>query len=177
MSNNIFSNTHDELYSMADSCVKLIDYSDMQKINNVFVISVIEEARLKTFLNGLFEVNPNIKVSVLVQDYVYEGFNSNFGEKCKVYSWKGGYSLEVLKTIDVMDSLDSFVFFSDFPMNLRDKNYLEIGKELTNSNDARVFCCTIGNDIYEVNNISYYYQCLKVYEEMGKLAEEYAKIL
>lgn len=163
---------HDSLYRMAADCVEQIDYTQMLDKKCMFIISVIEEARLKTFLEGLFSHNTSINVYILVQDYVLNGFQKNFGERCHVFGWQGGYSQEILsKMRDVIpfNDIDSFVFFSDFEMNLRDINFLEIAEKLNQKRKVELYVCTIGNDLFKYKAISLYKHCLLTYQEMGNL--------
>lgn len=167
---------HDSIFNLAYSCVHEIDYMVMKDKKNMFIISVIEEARLKTFLTGLLEINPDIKLTVLVQEYVFDGFKQNFGNRCNIISWHGGYSLKMLQQISELfdlDSIDSFVFFSDFSVNLRDMNFMEIAEYLNQKNGADTYCCTIGNDLFEYQNYPLYRQSLKVYEDMSELVGMY----
>lgn len=169
---NPFSGFYDWLYETAESCIESVGYESLRDQKNIFIISVIEEARLKTFLDGLLQINPTVKITILTQDYVVDGFRKNFGRRGKVISWKGGYTTKVVELAEG-ESIDSFVFFSDFPMNLRDQNYLAIAEAFDSKNKTDTFCCTIGNDIYHYKNMQTYKRALKVYEETASLIDCY----
>ncbi len=169
---NQFEHFYDWLNNVAGACTELIDYTSFIQKRNTFIISVIEEARLKTFLNGLVEINPDISITILVQDYVADGFHKSFSALGKVIGWKGRYTNQVLSMFK--DELfDAFVFFSDFPINLRDQNFLEIAEGFNSREALDTYCCTIGNDIYRYNNIQMYRQALKVYEDVSVLLDYY----
>lgn len=169
---NQFRDFYDWLNNIAESCAETIDYECFSQKKNMFIISVIEEARLKTFLAGLLEVNPGIQLTILVQDYVVDGFIKNFGKVGKILGWKGGYTTQIADLFN-NKKFDSFVFFSDFPINLRDQNFFEIAEGLDKGHDIDTYCCTIGNDIYHYNNVQMYRQALRVYEDVSILIENY----
>lgn len=169
---NQFEHFYDWLNDVAESCAELIDYTYLSQKKNMFIISVIEEARLKTFLDGLLKMNPNIKITILVQDYVADGFHKNFGKLGRIISWKGGYTTQVLDLLDD-EIFDAFVFFSDFAVNMRDQNFFEIAEIFNQGQGIDTYCCTIGNDIYQYNNVKRYRQALRVYEDISILLGNY----
>lgn len=167
---------HDELCRLAEGCTEMTGYTKMAGLRDMLVISVIEEERFKTFLNGLLEHNPGIRLNVIVQDYVAGGFKKNFGGRCNIISWKGHYSPDTLeeaaKAADLAE-IDSFVFFSDFAVNMRDMNFLEMAIRLNQGKKVETFCCTIGNDIYRYKDCRLSLQVLQTYRDMGRLVSLY----
>lgn len=165
------SGFYDWICELAEKESVLTDYFDMKELNNMLIISVIEETRFKTFIEGLLECNPRISLSVVVQDYVYDGFYADFGARCKIIPWHGPYGLSLID--DVLDGqheeFDSFAFFSDFAVNLRDINLLTIADKLNDIQHINLYNCTIGNDIYTYRNIKKYIRILCCYEEINKL--------
>ena len=71
---NYLTNFYDKLCDMSLKCVKKIDYKDIPELKNILIISVIEEARVRTCVEGLKSCFPNINIIIVVQNYVYEGF-------------------------------------------------------------------------------------------------------
>ena len=171
---NYLTNFYDKLCDMSLKCVKKIDYKDIPELKNILIISVIEEARVRTFVEGLKSCFPNINIIIVVQNYVYEGFCKSFGEECKIISWNGSYTLSLIDRVsELIDVrlLEAMAFFSDFPVNIRDKNFLEIYSVIKAKSNLRLYSNVIGNELFEVINVEILQQIIRVYEETAKLLE------
>lgn len=168
--------THNQLVQIIGNEVIKRDFSYFKNTKQFLIISVIEEARVKAFVDAVLDLNPSAQMVIVAQDYVAEGFKKNFDKKATIVSWKGAYSNDTLEAVykqtDIKD-FDAFVFFSDMPINLRDINLLELSEFMTCKGNVAVLSCTIGNEVYEYSNVGLYTQALKTYDEINKLIGVY----
>lgn len=164
---------YDWICELSEKETEQVQYTDMMQLKNMLIVSVIEEARFNTYISGLLDCNPYIKLTVIVQDYVSEGFLKSFGNRCDIIPWKGPYSKKILDAVDkeTLSDIDSFTFFSDFAVNMRDQNFIEIADELNKINSISLYSCTIGNDIYIYKNIEKYRSILKCFEAVCELID------
>ena len=64
---------------------------------------------------------------------------------------------------------DSFFYFTQHPVNLRDNNFINIAQYLQEEMDIHVYSDTVGYELYEYHNLALYSQGIKVYEEINRL--------
>lgn len=163
---------YDWIVNCNKNCIYNIDYLAFKNMKNILVISVIEEARFKEFMENLRIVNPEAKIIIVVQDYVFEAFQQQYGTNNQIIKWHGKYTeklLDEVAHITDIQLIDGFVFFSDMEGNLRDSNFLNLALKMPSK--MRVVNWTIGNELFEYKNIPLYLKTIEVYSNINELIE------
>lgn len=163
---------YDWLCQCNKKCVREVDYTVFKDVKNILVISVIEEARFKVFMDNLRKVNPEIRVIIVVQDYVFEAFQKQYASENILIKWHGKYTQELLDAVSQkieLQKLEGFVFFSDMAGNLRDCNFLKFAEKMPA--DVKVINWTIGDELFAYNNLKLYLKTIEVYNGMNELIE------
>lgn len=167
---------YDQLINIAQKCVNKITYSQLRRNKNMAVISVIDETRFKNFVDGLLECNSDINLIIVAQDYMENAFRETYGRQFCVIGWHGRYTAKLIDRISEEtgnSGIDSFAFFSEIPINLRDSNYIEIARKLKENSDVNVYSVTVGNELYEYKNILLYQKSLQLYQDINEVMDLY----
>ena len=164
---------YDELCRIIESCVTETDYKSISECKSLLMIAVNEEVRLKRCVDSLLKERPGMQIVFIAQPSMVPVLKQWY-EACPSIAWKGKYTVEVLKGLGDEVRLshpEGFFYFSEQPVNMRDENFMEIAALLQQQGDVRVFCSTIGEDLYEYHNIHLYCQGIRIYNEINKMID------
>lgn len=167
---------YDKICALIGQCVNSIDYTVFADMSKVIIIVINEEKRFLKCIDQIITINPKIELVLVVQPSMKGFLKQKYSELYQVIEWVGKYTLGLIdvlvKEIRLKD-VDSFLFFSEQSINMRDQNFMQIAEQIIGKENSnlRVFGNTIGDEIFEYKNIRLFNQAIKVYEEMNQLIE------
>ncbi|MDE7331788.1 MAG: hypothetical protein K2O16_06025 [Lachnospiraceae bacterium] len=163
--------TYDGLCSMIEECLTPVSYEVFQQRRKLLVIAISEEVRFRKSVQKIEECNPNIELIIVAQMELKKVLDEIYNGRYQVVGWSGKYMVELVDKIKSeadISRTDGFLYFTQHPVNLRDKNMISIAKRLQKEADIRVYSDTVGYELYEYHNLSLYSQGIKVYEEINR---------
>lgn len=164
--------TYDSLYSLTEACVIPVPYETLKERNKLLVIAINEEVRFQKSVQKIEECNPNIELIIAAQMELKKVLDGIYNGRYPVVGWSGKYTVELvdkIKSETDISGTDGFLYFTQHPVNLRDKNMISIAQRLQKEADIRVYSDTVGYELYEYHNLPLYRQGIKVYEEINHL--------
>ncbi len=164
--------TYDGLCGMIEECITQISYNEFQQRRKLLVIAISEEVRFQKSIQKIEECNPNIKLIIVAQMELKKVLDGIYNGRYQVIGWSGKYTVELVDKIKSeadISGIDGFLYFTQHPVNLRDKNMISIAQCLQKEEDIRVYSDTVGYELYEYRNLPLYRQGIKVYEEINHL--------
>lgn len=167
-------NLYDVLLENIRGCVCEISFQQFRDIKRLLVIAVNEERMITKLLHNLADVNSDMEVIVIAQPSMAELLRRNADAKIQVLEWQGRYTLSMVdwvrsKLCDLEP--DSFLYFSDQPINLRNRNLLDIAEAFCNQSDFHIFCVDFEGALYEYRDIELYNLGIHLYEDMNRFIE------
>lgn len=165
---------YDQLCQLIENCIDTVTYQNIAECRRLLMVALNEEARLKKCVDKLRKANGDIQILFIAQPAMEPVLKEWYGEKYPIIGWKGKYTLDIiplLKEKTEMSLLDGFLYFTEQPINTRDKNFTQIVETMQTDVDIRIFSNTIGEDLYEYHHLALYNQAMKVYEDINQLLE------
>lgn len=164
--------TYDGLCGMIDECLTLVSYEVFQHRRKLLVIAISEEVRFQKSVQKIEECNPDIELIIVAQMGLKKVLDGIYNGRYPVVGWSGKYTVELIDKIKSeadISGTDGFLYFTQHPVNLRDKNMISIAQRLQEEADIRVYSDTVGYELYEYHNLPLYSQGIRVYEEIDRL--------
>lgn len=166
--------TYDGLCKMIEACAVPVSYEVLKNRKKMLVIAISEEVRFQRSLQKIVTYNPDIELIIVAQTGMVKVLDGIYGEKYSIVGWEGKYTVEVINKLKAergIGGIDSFLYFTQHSINLRDNNFINIALELQKEINIHVYSDTVGYELYEYHNIPLYSQGIKVYEEINKLID------
>lgn len=164
--------TYDGLCEMIEACVVPASYDALRDRKKMLVIAISEEVRFQKSIQKIEDANPAMKLIIVAQTEVKKVLDGIYGGRYEVIGWSGKYTTELIdkvKTEADIKGIDSFLYFTQHPINLRDNNFIRIAECLQKEADIHVYSDTVGYELYEYRDLPLYSQGIKVYEEINRL--------
>lgn len=164
--------TYDGLCEMIEACVVPVSYEALRDRKKMLVIAISEEVRFQRSVQRIEDCNPGIELVIVAQTGLKSVLDGIYGGKYKIVGWSGKYTVELpdkIRNETDISGIDSFLYFTQHPVNLRDNNFISIASELQKGKDIHVYSDTVGYELYEYHNLPLYSQGIKVYEEINRL--------
>lgn len=169
------NSTYDRLLALIESCAKSISPVKFQDCKKMLIIATNREVWFREGMKTILESNPGIEFIIVAQIKMKDVLDQLYQGRYKTLYWNGNYSLGILEKVKnetEIKEIDSFLFFASQPVDLRDKNFYQIGETLQKENpNIQIFSNTNGQELYEYYDISLFNQGVRVYEEMDRLVE------
>lgn len=159
---------------MIEECVIPVSYEVFKQRKKLLVIAISEEIRFQNSIKKILEHNPSIELIIIAQTELKKVLEGIYGSRYRILGWSGKYTVDLVdKAKDEADisGIDGFLYFTQHPVNLRDKNLLCIAERLRQEADVHVYSDTVGYELYEYRNLPVYSQGIKVYEEIHHLID------
>lgn len=167
-------NLYDVLLQNIRGCVQEISFRQFQSVKRLFVVAINDEGMIKKLLHNLVDVNPDIEIIVIAQPKMAEILRGNTGAGIQVLEWQGAYTVKMVDYVKgkLSDAeLDGFLYFCDQPINLRNRNLLEIAEVFYNKPDFHICCVDFEGVLYEYQNIELYNLGIHLYEDINRFIE------
>lgn len=152
------------LQEEVENTVKLREIKDLPG-GRWLILGANQLNKLNKLLTRISDAHQDFECIHVANTKQAEFINQN-RPKDSVISWKNRYSLEILNTTEIKDSLDSFsafLFVSTNPINLRDLNIIEIAQVLSKAG-VGIYVFDYGmEEIYEYTNLPLFKKGLEVY--------------
>lgn len=166
------TNTYDKLCDLIECCVKPVAPTVIQNCKEILFFAT-HEAR---FCECLKLIGDSESEFIIVTQTDMKEEIENLCPKCRdVILWSGKYNLEVLKIINNVKKLkeiDGFLFSTYQSIDLRDKNFYQIGEALKRENsNIHIFSSDARQDFYEYSDIQLFNQAIRTYEEIAHLVK------
>lgn len=164
--------TYDGLCGMIEECLTPVSYEVFQYRRKLLVIAISEEVRFQKSVQKIEECNPDIELIIVAQMGLKNVLDGIYNGRYPVVGWSGKYTVELIDKIKSeadISGTDGFLYFTQHPVNLRDKNMISIAQRLQKELDIRVYSDTVGYELYEYHNLPLYSQGIRVYEEINCL--------
>ncbi len=164
--------TYDGLCGMIGKCLAPVSYEVFQQRRKLLVIAISEEVRFQKSIQKIEECNPNIELIIVAQMELKKVLDGIYNDRYQVVGWNGKYTVELVDRVKSeadISGTDGFLYFTQHPVNLRDKNMINIAQRLQKEADIQVYSDVVGYELYEYHNLPLYSQGIKVYEEINHL--------
>lgn len=164
--------TYDGLCGMIEACAIPVSYKALKDRKKMLVIAISEEVRFQKSVQRIEEYSPGIELIIVAQTGLKSVLDGIYGGKYRIVGWSGKYTVELIDEIrneTDISGIDGFLYFTQHPVNLRDKNMTDIAQCLLKEADIHVYSDTVGYELYEYQNLPLYRQGIKVYEEINRL--------
>ncbi len=164
--------TYDGLCEMIGRCVVPVPYEILKDRKKMLVVAISEEVRFQKSVQKIVECNPEIELIIVAQAELKKVLDGIYDGRYQVIGWKGKYTVELINRIKAeadISGIDSFLYYTQHPINLRDNNFISIALNLQKEMDICVYSDTVGYELYEYHNLPLYSQGIKVYEEINRL--------
>ena len=123
---------------------------------------------MKNFLQNLLEFNHDIEIVFIAQPGMASILRGSLIQNACVLEWQGKYTAETADYVkramgDVR--LDSFLYFCDQPVNLRNRNIMDIAEALDNGENFWILSMDSEGTLFKYQNIELYNRGIHLYEE------------
>lgn len=164
--------TYDSLCGIIESCVVSVSYKVLKDRKKMLVVAISEEVRFQKSIQKILEYNPKMEFIIVAQIGLQKVLEEIYGDRYPVIGWSGMYTTELIDKVrreaDISE-IDSFLYFTQHPVNLRDNNFISIAQHLQEEANIHAYSDTVGYELYEYHNLALYSQGIKVYEEINHL--------
>ncbi len=164
--------TYDSLCGMIESCIVPSSYKVLKDRKKMLVIAISEEVRFQKSIQKILKHNPEMEFIIVAQIGLQKVLEDVYRGRYPVIGWSGTYTAKLIDKVrkeSDISGLDSFFYFTQHPVNLRDNNFINIAQYLQEEMDIHVYSDTVGYELYEYHNLALYSQGIKVYEEINRL--------
>lgn len=165
---------YEDLCSTLESCVQMVSYRELRKCRNMIVIGTNVKNKFSRFYEYLLNENPTINLFFVCQKQMIEYMTGLVGTNNNFFEWNGKYSLETLNMLKDkinLNEIDSFLYFSTEPLNLKDINIIQIANELEKQNNIRVYCVDNAKELYLCKKLDLCNIGLILYEQINSYIE------
>lgn len=165
---------YDILLKIIKDCVIETSYESLKNLKHLVIIAINDEGMNKRFLQRLKDVNSDIELTFIAQPKLFHILEDIVDEKTSILKWEGAYTVETASYIK--ESLhnsepDSFAFFCDQPVNLRNRNLISIAELINQKSDFSIYSVDFEGTLYKYHNIALFNQGLHLYTEINLFIE------
>lgn len=168
-------NFYDYLCRQIESCVIGCDASEVAACENLLVLGTNLLDKMYPVIRDIKALNAGIHITLITQKSVREQLDTTLFEH--IIEWTGTYTLQMAEFIkgQIAGTPDGFLFFTAFPVNLRDENIFLIVEELIRTGmNLKVFSndLSYGSAFYHrYEKIPVYNQGIKLYNKINEFIE------
>lgn len=167
-------NFYDKLLKIIKRCVIETSYERLKHLKCLVIIAINDEGMNRRFMQELRNVNFEVEIIFVMQPGLFNNMKDIVDEKTRIIEWKGAYTSETASYIkNNLYNLepDGFAFFGDQPINLRNRNLIDIAEIISQKTDFHIFSVDFEGNLYEYRNITVFNQGLHLYAETNLFIE------
>lgn len=165
---------YEDLCATLEACVEIVNYQDLRKCRNMIIVGTNVKTKFCRFYEHLQEENPAINLNFVCQKQMINYITTLIGTHNKLVEWNGNYSLDTLGMLEKkinLNEIDSFLYFSTEPLNLKDINIMQIADKLEKQYNTRIYCVDHAMELYLCKNLDLCHTGLKLYELINNYIE------